>query len=428
MEETAFDLNDFSLEMGEYEVKKVKEYDRIWRYGYGGSISNSPTLFEGKLYFGCADQHIYCINPENGEIFWKFRTQGGNIEGSIAGKDGKIYFGSFDYNMYCVDAHSGKLIWKFRTRDNIGSTPAVSGNILYFGGRDQLVYALDIRSGKLVWRFKTQDCILSAPTVVGDRVLIASYDQFLYCLDKHDGSLIWKFKTQGEIHNCHAFAVENGIVYFDCFDNVLRAVDIETGKLVWGKRFGQYGCEATTSLFDGVLYNPCRDGILYAVTTEGKLLWKYVTKEVTSVAIRHGDRIYMGSSDHFMHCLSLDGKLLWKYKAQGNVWYENRMIGKNLIFGSWDCNVYCLDTETMQLVWKFNTGGSPAPMPTAYEYFEMEMKLTEQSFEEKEKSYDIGISFEEENTSSYKSEITYQMNTTYMKKGKYQVDGSEEEF
>ncbi|MCK4821535.1 PQQ-like beta-propeller repeat protein, partial [bacterium] len=308
-------------------------------------------------------------------------------------------------------------------------TPAIDGDMLFFGGKDQLVYALDIRTGKLVWKFKTHDCIISSPSVVEGKVLIASYDHFLYCIDRNNGNLLWKFRTQGEIHNCHPFAVENGIVYFDSFDNVLRAVDIVTGKLVWGKSFGHYGCEATTSLYDGVLYNPCRDGILYAVTTGGELLWKYVTKEVTSVACRHGDRIYMGSSDHFLHCLSLGGKLLWKYKAQGNVWFENLIIGKSIIFGSWDCNVYCLDTDTMQLAWKFNTGGSPAPMPTAYEYFEVEMKIPEAHMEEKKKVYDLNLGVDsEENASTYKSRITYQISTQYQKKGKYQIDSQEEGF
>jgi outer membrane protein assembly factor BamB len=373
---------------------------------------------------------VYCIDPENGHLIWKFRTRGGNIEGSITGRDGVIYFGSFDHHMYSVDARTGRLRWKFRTRDKVASTPAVDGDMLYFGGKDQFVYALDINTGKLAWKFKTQDCIISSPTVAGKRVLIASYDRFMYCLDKDNGHLLWKFRTQGEIHNCHPFAVRDGIVYFDCFDNVLRAVDIETGRLVWGKRIGQYGCEATTSLYEGVLYNPCRNGILYAVTTDGTLLWKYVTKEVTSCVCRHGDRLYMGSSDHFMHCLSLDGKPLWKFKAQGNVWFENLMIGKRLIFGSWDCNVYCLDTETMQLAWKFNTGGSPAPMPTAYEYFEVEMKVPEARAEDRKKTYDLNLGGADsgDDTSAYKSRITYQLSTQYASKGKYQVDSDQEGF
>ncbi len=430
MEEADLQLGEFMTEMAEYDMKKVKKFDRIWKVGYGGSISSSPLYHNGTIYFGCADQFVYAIDPADGKLRWKFKTEGGIILSYVRAYEGLLYFGSFDHNMYAITADEGKLVWKYKTFDKIASTPAFSDGIVYFGGKDHFVYALNAATGELVWRYKTFDCIISEPVVVGDRLLIVSYDRNLYCLNKRTGELEWKFETQGEIHNPSALAVKDGIVYFNSFDNYLRAVEISTGKLLWKRMLGQYGCEGTATIHGDVIYNASRNGVLYAVSTDGELLWKFVTREVPGEPCVHAGRLYIGGGDFFMYCLSLEGHELWRFKTNGYVWHQNTMLGKNLVFGSWDCNLYCVDAETGRLVWKFSTGGSPCPVPPTYEGYEMQLVLPPEGAvdEEKRKSYELDLPEEEDVTSAYKSRMTYQISTHYGAKGKYMTDSDEEAF
>jgi outer membrane protein assembly factor BamB len=428
--EDALPVGEFMTEMAEYDMQKVKKFERIWRVGYGGSISSTPLYYNGVIYFGCADQFVYALDPADGRMRWKFKTEGGIILSYVKEYNGLIYFGSFDHNMYAITAEGGKLVWKYKTFDKIASTPAFSDGVVYFGGKDHFVYALRADTGQLVWKYKTFDCIISEPAVVGDRLLIVSYDRNLYCLNKNTGELIWRFETQGEIHNPSKLAVKDGVVYFNSFDNYLRAVDIENGKLIWKKLLGQYGCEGTATIHGDVIYNAARNGVLYAVSTDGELLWKFVTREVPGEPCVHGDKLYIGGGDFFMYCLSLAGKELWRFKTQGYVWHQNIKVGKNLVFGSWDCNLYCVDADTGQLVWKFGTGGSPCPVPPTYEGYEMRIRLPVAQAEDGDsrKTYDLDLPDEELGTSAYKSRITYQISTHYAEKGKYQVDSDEEAF
>ncbi len=430
MEEgTGFGFDEFSVEMGDFEMKRTKEFDRVWKIGYGGSITTSLVPYEGLIYFGCADFFMYAINPADGSLVWKFRTEGSIAEGSPTIHEGILYIGSFDQNLYALDARTGKLIWKFRTRDMVACTPKVDEGILYFGSKDQNIYALDARTGKLMWKFRTFGGIISEPAIAGDRLLMGSYDQNLYCLDKRTGRLLWKLRTQGEVHNANAMPIKDGVVYFSSFDNFLRAVDIETGNLIWKLKIGQYGSCVGPVIHKDVIYQACRDGILYAVSLDGRLIWKYVTKDNVGIPNIADDRIYLGSCDFSIHCINLDGRGLWNFKTNGYVWWSSVLIGNKLFFGSWDCFVYCVDINERQALWKFKTSAGPAPVPPANEAFELVLKIPKRTREEeKKKTYDLAMEEEEVSTSAYKSRITYQVSNQYVEKGKYQIDSDEEEF
>jgi outer membrane protein assembly factor BamB len=423
-------FDDYSVDIADVSIKKVKKFDRVWRVGVGGSIANSLILHEGVIHFGCADKYVYAVDPIDGKLRWKFRTEGSIIEGSGKMHDGVFYIGSYDRNMYAISAEDGKLIWKFTTQGQVASIPACCEGKVYFGSRDQNVYALDAGTGRLLWKYRTFGGIISEPAIVGNKLLIGSYDRFLYCLDKDTGRLIWKLETQGEIHNANAFAVRDGVAYIGSFDDCLRAVEVESGRVLWKVRLGQYGsCVAPVLHGDMILYSS-RNGTMYAVDMQGKLLWKFFTREVIGIPCIHDGRIYVGSCDFCMHCLDLDGRELWRYKTDGYVWYKTVKIGRRLYFPSWDCFLYCFDTETRQVLWKFRTSGSPSPLPPPYEAFELELSIPEaMAEEERKKAYDLDMSGAEDDAGRfYKSTITYQVRTQYQEKGKYQIDSDEEAF
>lgn len=427
MDDFGSSFDDFSMEMSDYELKKVEHFDRIWKVSYGGSISSTPLFYNNTIYFGCANHFVYALNPEDGSLKWKFEARDGIVLSYVREYNGLLYFGSFDHHMYAITPDTGKLVWKYETRDKIASTPCFSEGLVYFGGKDRFVYALKADTGELVWKYETFGTIISYPVVSDDKVLIVSYDRFLHCLNKYTGELVWKFETQGEIHCPSQLAVKDGIIYFNSFDNYVRAVDIKTGKLVWKTITGRYGCEGTATVYNDMIFNTARDGGLYTLDMNGRLIWKFMTREVPGEPCVHDGKLYIGGGDFSMYCLSLEGKELWRFKTRGYVWHQNIKVGNNIIFGSWDCNLYCVDADTGELVWKFNTGGSPCVVPKTYEGYEIQVNIPESSAEEIDtKKYDLKFALEEDTPDFYKSRITYQVSTQYASKGKYQVDSDEE--
>ncbi len=433
MEESeGFGFDEFSLEMEDFEYKQVKKFDRVFELGEGGSFCQKPCIYEGRVYVACLDRNVYCIDARTGELFWKFQAEGGFAPASPVAHQGTIYIGGYDFNFYALDARTGKLLWKFRTQGKICGNALVHENRVYFGSADYNLYCLDKDTGKLVWKFRTYAEVPSHPTVHKGMVLFGSYDRFLYCLDKNTGRLLWKLETQGDVYNEDPLLIHDDIVYFPSFDNMLRAADVNTGKLLWKFRTGTYGgMHSGPRMKDNVLYQVNREGVLHALTLEGKGLWQFRINNAMAIPYVHDDRVYVGTEDQNLYCISIDGKVLWKFKTQGAVWWRSVIWENKLYFTSADCHLYCVDARTHRLVWKFRGQGAPSHFPPPFESYELKVSKSAEDAGVKEgeerKSYELGA-LEEEGTSEYKTRITYQVSTQYASKGKYQVDSDEEEF
>lgn len=429
--ESSFD--DFSVEMGEYEVKKTKKFDRLWRITGGGSIDQHPLVYNDRVYFGCMNHNVYCLEAATGKLVWKFKAEDriGVISSPIVHR-GILYIGSYDRFMYALDAETGKLMWKFETQGEILSVAFADEDVVYFTSRDQHIYAVTWDKGKLLWRFKTQDEHQSSPTVFEDRVFFCSYDQNVYCLKKDTGEFIWKFYTQGELLNSPYFLIHDRNIYFGSMDGNTYAVNIDTGKMVWKRKLSNYGAMPVPAINSkkDVLYNCGRDGTLFAMTLEGKTIWKFRNNLIFGHPEVHDDKVYLTSEDHNMRCISSEGKLLWKFETDAPVWWKAAFWKDMVYFGSYDCHLYAINDKTQEVVWKFRCPGSPSWFPPLHEDFEVQMKVSKSDVEESgnEKRYDLSITEEEGDTNFYKSRITYQVSTQYAAKGKYQIDSLEEEF
>lgn len=46
----------------------------LWQFAAGGRIDSAPTLYKGRVLFGCADGWIYSVNAADGALAWRFRA------------------------------------------------------------------------------------------------------------------------------------------------------------------------------------------------------------------------------------------------------------------------------------------------------------------------------------------------------------------
>jgi len=430
MEEMPGSFDDFSVEMGDYELKKVKKYDRLWKIGTGGSIDQCPLIFDEKLYFGSLNHNAFCLNALSGELIWKHKVSDRICISSPIENNGIIYVGSYDKNMYAFDSKNGTLVWKFKTEGIINTNAGVMNNILYFGSADRNFYALNAIEGSLKWKFGTMGEVNSEPTFFDNCVLFGSYDRNFYCIEAETGMLTWKLETYNEVQNSGQFAIHEDSIYLTSFDNFLRKVNVKTGQVLWKKKLGQYGQTCATLIHDDLLIVPTEDGIVFGLDFDGNIKWKFTKNKPVGVPVVYNGKVYFTCEDMNLYCISLEGNLIWKFRTQEINWWKPSIWEGRIYFGSYDCHMYCLDAETGKLFWKFRTEGSPSKYPPAYEEFEIEVKIPESEIKEEtsEKRYDLASLDEEGATNFYKSRMTYQVSTQYASKGKYQVDSDEEEF
>ncbi len=375
-------FSDFSIEMEDFSVRKTKTFERHSKVTYGGSIVNGPLIYDGIAYFGACDSNVYAVDAETGEEIWRFRTGGIIFESSAIIHEGRLYIGSYDGHLYSISL-DGKLAWRFRTGGEIACGACADGGLVYFGSRDGFAYCLEAGSGKLVWKFKTGGEIDSTPSVEGKKLFVASFDGYLYCLDKDTGNNIWRFRAGEEIYNATKFPVEKNRIYFSCFDNYLYCLETGTGKELWRFRTGKYGNSASPVVHNDVVYVPTRDGVLYALDMDGKLIWRFRAGENVGPLSVSGGMVCIGSCDNNLYALDMEGREIWRFRTTDYVWSEPASWKGRVYVGAWDCHLYCLSRDRGKKIWAFRTSTMVrSKIPPFREGFEAEIKTRDDRTEE----------------------------------------------
>lgn len=94
-----------------------------------------------------------------------------------------------------------------------------------------------------------------------------------------------------------------------------------------------------------VIYVGGSDGFLYAISNEGRLVWKFKTPApiVASPVVGKDRTIYVGSTDGSIYALGANGVLKWVYKTGGAI-LASPIVSprKGLFVVSSDGNLYAL--------------------------------------------------------------------------------------
>ncbi|UCF08317.1 MAG: PQQ-binding-like beta-propeller repeat protein, partial [Thermoplasmata archaeon] len=113
-----------------------------------------------------------------------------------------------------------------------------------------------------------------------------------------------------------------------------------------------------------------------SVPSEGKLLWRYKTdNQVQSSPVFYDGNVIIGSDDGRLYCLDgQSGDMLWKFTANDSVQATALIMGNRAYFGSLDGVFYCIslpDTsgsggEPKEL-WRYDCGTAIVSSAHAYE-------------------------------------------------------------
>lgn len=364
---------------------------RFWdSVGVGGSFLAAPLIYNEKIYIGCADKNFYCLDMEGNEL-WRISVND-IIPFPAIEHGGTIYFGSFDGNLYAVSPNA-EVLWVFHTNGKIMCSPASHDGMVFAGSNDGNLYCIDARTGKEIWRFSTNGP-QTAPAFHMNKLLFGHDGNNFYCLDMN-GKLVWKYATAATV-NAWPPAAHDGMVYFGCYDNRMRALDVNTGKLIWEYKIN--GVVYPACIYNGMIYFGSRDNSVYCLDAkEGRLIWKFKTNGIVLIVTPYEGAAYFGSYDNNFYAVDArSGKEIWRFKTNGFI-SLNTVKDQRVYFGSWDCNLYCLD-HAGKLIWKFHSSmSSPSeirpPEPTVLKTLEFTWQ-SETSEEKKE-------GFEEAKISDY---------------------------
>ena len=240
------------------------------------------------------------LNKKTGELVWEDASPGEDIlhgqwsnpaYGVIAGKPQVIMPGG-DGWIYSLQPETGELIWKFDcnpkdsvwelggrgTRNSIISTPVIYADRIYVGvGQDPEhgegvghLWAIDatdegdVTESNAVWHFGDQDYNRTMSTVAihDDLLYTADLSGFVYCLNAHTGEHYWTYDTYAAIWGSPFVA--DGKVYIGDEDGDVAV--LKAGKkmeLIFEVNMGS-AVYTTPVAKDSVLYIASRN-VLFAI-------------------------------------------------------------------------------------------------------------------------------------------------------------------
>ena len=249
----------------------------IWaHYGWNMNMSNplvvgnSVFVSTGSAYFNYANtmkyikgkrptrgpglNTIYALDRTTGKELWAYHTPGEGMPTPLY-KDGFVYEGTGDGNIYKLAADTGALVWKadITSFDSMSSLVEGSGHIFAGGTDPNFFYAVDENTGKIAWKMSIPDMVA---TGIGD------------CTPAYQAGIVVQEVTVSSGDASKPVA------------NVLLALDADTGKIIWQKRFPDGPVPpamktATPVIVDGVVYEGSPvSGEYYALNLkDGTQLW-----------------------------------------------------------------------------------------------------------------------------------------------------------
>ncbi len=141
--------------------------------------------------------------------------------------------------------------------------------------------------------------------------------------------------------------------------------------ILWEFKVERGAFESTAAIVDGVAYAGDLDGSLFALDLNtGEKKWEFKVENmmgyVASPSVRDG-RIYIGNIDGMFFCVDMDGKELWRHESLAEIDSSANFYKDNVIYGSQDATLYCLNQKSGKLVWKHEIDDQIRCSPTIVE-------------------------------------------------------------
>jgi outer membrane protein assembly factor BamB len=338
-----------------------------WRFKTQGAMRGRPMIADMLIIAGSADGKLYALNKLTGIQRWSISTEA-PITSSPVLAGSMIYFVSDDNQVFAANVETGAVKWRFKMNalkgaywewDYFTASPVVSDGIAWIGSGDGALYALDAQTGKQRWKYETTGRIRAAPAVTQKVVYLPSNDGCVYALDKVSGKLLWKFATDGAGYDSRksgwdrnsiyaAPLISDSLMIVASRDGKTYAVNINTHKEKWSVTYGPTWAMSTTVGHGAVYIGWSDNDLISAIDLQtGKERWKYKTGSVVySKPLLTTNEVLFGSGDENLYCLNAgDGSLRWAYKLGAAV-FGSPVLDDNVVFvGSDDGYLYAIEEK-----------------------------------------------------------------------------------
>jgi outer membrane protein assembly factor BamB len=161
-----------------------------WRFALDGPLTAPLVCHNGWLVAASAAGSVFALRASDGELIWRQELDAA-IHGPVTLADDRVYAPMTDGRIVALQVETGVQMWEHR----LGGAPneiTATSDFVYAGATDNHFYALRARDGLIAWRWATGGNVIGRPLVDKRLVYFVSFDNVLRALDKNTGNMRWK--------------------------------------------------------------------------------------------------------------------------------------------------------------------------------------------------------------------------------------------
>jgi len=221
------------------------------------SLYASPLVIGGVAYVGTM-YHFVAVDVATGEVRWQSSPDAATFfdpshAAAAASEETLIAPLGRHSGVFAYDLHDGTPTWSRAAPVDVGVTaaPVIGQGAVYTVNAATLLSALRTDNGRRIWQrtlfkdgFDYAHWVWGTPALAGDRLILPTRHGGLVAVSTDDGTPLWTVPVgESVVHPVHYQAtarsvssppvVTGDVVWSGGDDGVLRAVLLQSGRLLW---------------------------------------------------------------------------------------------------------------------------------------------------------------------------------------------------
>ncbi|HEY7256420.1 MAG TPA: PQQ-binding-like beta-propeller repeat protein [Solirubrobacterales bacterium] len=216
-----------------------------------------------------------------------------------------------------------------------------------------------------LWRYTGRPLLEFPPIYVAGRLYFVDNSGWARALDADTGKLIWKRRI-GRLNASSPAYARHRLYIVNLVPGHIVKLNARNGKIVW-KRFLPGRAESSPVIVGRTVYFGCENGELFALATaNGNLRWSTPLGGAIKAApaYSHGT-LYVGDYGGYMNAVNArTGALEWQSGSLGpgfgrsGAFYSTPAVAFGRVYaGNNDDRVYSFDRHDGTVAWSYSTGG-----------------------------------------------------------------------
>ncbi len=248
-----------ALRSGLIVARAVKDGAEVWKRPL---VTDRPITIDNGLIFVVGGNAIEALRATDGSTVWTHPIA--SPSAPLLAKGGWIIAVS-DTNVTALRAKDGAVIWT-RQVGTVYQRPAIESDRLYVPADDGRIVALALEDGAPLWEHELP-AAPGEPVATADRVYVGSGDRSFYALKTATGEVDWSWRVGAGVLG--APAVDDERVFFVALDNVIRALDRDSGVQKWQHAIRRRAAAGPAVVEGVVLLASSSSGEIYAWLADG---------------------------------------------------------------------------------------------------------------------------------------------------------------